>query len=155
MKKNNVNEKQKEVEAKLVENSKLEVDKLFEQLKTSYAGISIVDVEDRLEEYGKNEIDIENNNTLLHKIREAVINPFNIVLIIVALITLFTDVIIATEPDYSTFILIMTTVLVSGISVIILSPASFTESDIFFLPISPIIGISIFTTSSIFSSTKL
>ena len=51
----------------------------------------------------------------MHRLKEAIINPFNIVLIIVAIITLVTDVIIAKEKDYATFILIVSTVFISAI----------------------------------------
>lgn len=115
MKKENLNEKQRRVEEMLRENSKIEVGKLFEKLGTSYAGISVVDVDDKLEEYGKNNIEIKNNNTLIHKLREAFINPFNVVLMIVAGITFVTDVIITTPKDYSTFILIVSIILISAI----------------------------------------
>ena len=125
MKKNNINEKQKNVENNLRENSQLDVNKLFEKFKTSYAGVSIVEVDDRLEEYGKNTIEIKNNNTLLHKLREAFINPFNIVLMLVAVVTFVTDVIIATQKDYATFSLIVGTVLISAI----ISLTQQTKSD--------------------------
>ena len=115
MKKENIGQKQNEVEKNLKENSKLEIQKLFEKLNTSYAGVSIVDVDDRLEQYGKNTIEIKNENTLLHKLKEAFINPFNVVLIVVAVITFFTDVVIATEKDYATFLLIVSIILISAI----------------------------------------
>ena len=99
----------------LQENSTIEVDKLFEKYNTSLEGVSVVDVDDRLEEYGKNIIEIKDNNTLWHKIKEAFINPFNIVLSIVAAITFVTDVILASEKDYATFILIVSTVIISAI----------------------------------------
>ena len=78
MKKEIINEKQKLVESNLKENSKLDVEKLFQKFNTSYAGISIVEVEDRLDQYGKNTIEIKNENTLAHKLKEAFINPFNV-----------------------------------------------------------------------------
>ena len=117
MKKENksILEKQKTVEKSLRENSKKKLDKLFEELKTSINGVSIVEIEDRLEEYGKNTIEVKNNNTILHRLKEAFINPFNIVLIIVAIITLITDVVIASEKDYATFILITSIILISAI----------------------------------------
>ena len=115
MKKSNTIEKQKDVEKILRENSKLEVEKLFENLKTSYEGISIVEVDDRLEEYGKNTVEIKSENTMIHKVKEAFINPFNIVLMIVAGITFFTDIIIASKKDYATFTLIISTILISAI----------------------------------------
>lgn len=117
MKKENksILEKQKIVEKDIRENSKLELKKLFEKLKTSVNGISIVDLEDKQEEYGKNTIEVKNNNTILKRLKDAFINPFNIVLIIVSIITLFTDVIIASEKDYATFILIITIIFISAI----------------------------------------
>ncbi|MBQ9266815.1 MAG: magnesium-translocating P-type ATPase [Clostridia bacterium] len=99
----------------LRENSKLPLEDLFENLNTSYAGVSIVDVDDRLEEYGRNTVEIENENTLLHQLKEAIVNPFNIVLLIVAAITFVTDVVLASEKDYATFILIISTVFISAI----------------------------------------
>ena len=110
------NEKDNEkVEKKIKENSKLSVDKLFKKYKTSLDGISVVEVEERMEEYGKNIIEIKDQNTVWHRIKEAFINPFNIVLMIVAIITFTTDVVIATDKDYATFILIVSTVLISAI----------------------------------------
>ena len=115
MKKDNYSEKQKSVEKMLRENSILDIKNLFEKFGTSYSGISIVDVDDKLQEYGKNTIEVKNNNTIFHKLREAIINPFNIVLIVVAVITFFTDIVIATKKDYATFILIISVILISAI----------------------------------------
>ena len=115
MKKNNISEKTKLVEKTLRENSKLELKKLFDKFQTSYEGISIVELDEKLEKYGKNTIEIKNENTIWHKLKEAFINPFNIVLMMVAAITFFTDVVIATNKDYATFILIVSTVLISAI----------------------------------------
>ncbi|MBR2240497.1 MAG: magnesium-translocating P-type ATPase [Clostridia bacterium] len=115
MKKQSVNERTKIVELNLRENSKMNVENLFKKFGTSYAGVSIVEVEDRLNEYGKNTIEIKNENTLLHKLREAFINPFNIVLMLVAIITFVTDVVIATKKDYATFSLIVGTIFISAI----------------------------------------
>ena len=115
MNRNQTIPKKNNFENELLENSKLEISELLKKYNTSLEGISIVEVDDRIEEYGKNIIEIKNNNTLVHKLKEAFINPFNIVLTIVAIITFITDVIIATKKDYSTFILIVSTVLISAI----------------------------------------
>ena len=115
MKKQAIYEKQQNVEKILKEYSGLAPEKLFEELNTSYNGISIVDVDDRIEKYGKNTIEVKNNNSFLHKLKEALINPFNIVLMIVAGITFVTDIIISNPKDYSTFILIISILLISAI----------------------------------------
>ena len=125
MKNNNILERQKELEKELRDDSVLETKKLFEKYKTSMEGVSVVDIEEKQEEFGKNTIDISNNNTLIHKLKEAFINPFNIVLIVVAIVTFFTDVIIATEKDYATFILIISAVILSAI----ISLVQQTKSD--------------------------
>lgn len=94
---------------------KIPVDDLFKEFNTSKEGLSIVEIEDRLDEYGKNSIEIGPNNTLFNKIKDAIINPFNIVLILVAIITFITDVVIASKKDYATFLLIIGTVIISAI----------------------------------------
>jgi len=108
------NLKQKAVEKKLLEDSKINLEKLFNKYQTSREGISIVEVDDRLEKYGKNNVEIKNMNTIWHKLKEAFINPFNIVLMVVAALTFFTDVIVPAKKDYATFILIISTLLISA-----------------------------------------
>ena len=108
------NEKVSITEKLLKDDSKLNIDKLLKKYHTSLDGVSIVDVEDRLFKYGNNIIDIKNNNTIWNRLKEAFINPFNVVLMIVAIITFITDVMIATEKDYATFILIVSIILISA-----------------------------------------
>ena len=115
MKNENVIEKQRSVEDSLRKNSMLPVDELFKKFETSNEGVSIVEVEERIEKYGKNTIEVKNNHTFINRLIEAVINPFNVVLIIVAIITFVTDVVISTKKDYTTFILLITIVLISTI----------------------------------------
>lgn len=102
-----------EIDEKIKQYSQMDKKQIFEKLQTSEEGISIVDVEDRIEEYGKNIIDINNNITLLDRLKEALINPFNIVLIIVAIVTFITDVVVSSSQDYATFILIISTIFIS------------------------------------------
>ena len=89
-------------------------EQLFKEFNTSYKGLSIVEIDDKIEEYGKNIIDIKNNKTLLNRLKDAFINPFNIVLILVSIITFITDIVIATKKDYATFILIISTIIISA-----------------------------------------
>ena len=105
----------KTIDEKLKEYSKLNKEELFSKMETSIEGLSIVDIEEKIEKYGNNILDVKNNNTLLSRLKEAFINPFNIVLILVAIITFVTDVVIATKKDYLTFILIISTVVVSAL----------------------------------------
>ena len=111
---NIIEERQKLVEANLRVGSLLPEEELFRKYRTSVNGLSIVDIDDLLDEYGENRIELGNENTLLKQIRDAFINPFNIVLIVVAVITLFTDVILSPKKDYATFLLIVGAVIISA-----------------------------------------
>jgi Mg2+-importing ATPase len=104
-----------EIEKKLKQYSQMDKKQLFEKLQTSEEGISIVEIEEMIEKYGKNILDIKNSNTLFDRLKEAFINPFNIVLIIVAIITFITDVVVSQNKDYATFILIISTVFISAL----------------------------------------
>ena len=115
MKDNKIAENQKKVSEKLIRCSKLSKENLLKEYGTSIEGLSIVEIEDKLDEYGKNSIEIKNENTIWHRLKNAFINPFNIVLIFVAVITFITDVVIPAEKDYATFILIVGTIIISSI----------------------------------------
>ncbi len=104
-----------EVEKKLTEIARLSDAAVLAQLKSTEDGLNQVEAADRLEEYGRNIIDTGNQNSLLKRIREAIINPFNIVLLAVAGVTLVTDVIIADSPSYATFLMLVFVIAVSGV----------------------------------------
>lgn len=88
---------------------------LLTELVTSLSGLDQEQIEARQEEDGKNIITAGTRNTMLHRLREATVNPFNIVLLFIAVITLFTDVIYSSKPDFVTVGIILALVLVSGL----------------------------------------
>ena len=102
-------------EKNLKKYSRADVSDVFKEFGTSEKGLSVVEIEEKIDEYGKNTIEIENNTTWFKKIKDAIINPFNIVLILVAVVTLITDVILPAKKDYATFILIVGTIIISAI----------------------------------------
>ena len=59
---------------------------------------------------------------MIIRLRDAVINPFNIVLLAVAAVTYFTDVILAEEANYATFAMLLIIVAIS-------STVSFVQSE--------------------------
>ena len=119
MKENKSEEKQKDIQERLEKFAGSSKEELYSTLETSIDGISIVELEDRIDEYGKNIIEMENNNNFFHKLKDAIINPFNMVLILVAIITFITDVVISSNEDYSTFLLITGTIFISAIIAIV------------------------------------
>ena len=54
-------------------------------------------------------------NTWVKRLIEAVVNPFNMILIVISIVTLFTDVLISDSPDYLTVSIIFGLVLVSSL----------------------------------------
>ena len=113
-----------QVERELTAVSRLDDAQLFEKYRTEAEGLNQVEAAERLEEYGKNIIDVSNENSLLSRIRDAVINPFNIVLMIVALVTLVTDVILSDEPNPATFIMLVLVIIISGVIAFVQSEKS-------------------------------
>ena len=93
----------------------LEKEEILGKLNTSINGLSYEKIIERQEKYGKNIIDVKNNKTLLNRLKEAIINPFNIVLILVAVVTFFTDVVIQEKKDYLTFTIIISTIIISSL----------------------------------------
>ena len=80
MKKVKIGENQKNTESLIKENSKLKLEKLLQNYNTSLEGISIVELDDRIEQYGKNIIDIKENNTLIHRLKESIGQTNHVVL---------------------------------------------------------------------------
>ena len=103
------------VENYLKELSRLNDQDVLKKMNTSYKGLNDEQVEISANKFGKNIIDIKNKPSSLKRVKEAIINPFNVVLIIVAIVTFFTDVVISKEQNYATLILIILTVLISSI----------------------------------------
>ena len=109
-------EKVKLIEKEISLNSKLSEKDLFLKYKSSKEeGISKVDLDDLFEEYGTNTVEVGKKKNWVTRLKEAIINPFNIVLIIVGIITFVTDVIISSKPDYATSTLILIIVTVSSL----------------------------------------
>lgn len=105
----------KSVEENLKKYAKKQIKQLFRDFKTKETGLNQIEAEERLEENGKNIIDLQNNNNIFTRLKESIINPFNIVLIIVAIITYITDIVIAKTPTYATFIMLILIVIISAI----------------------------------------
>ncbi|XEN37826.1 magnesium-translocating P-type ATPase [Paraclostridium ghonii] len=90
---------------------------LFDFLQTDLNGLSDKVAKDRIEEYGLNEITDKNNDTWYKRLFHAFVNPFTIILVVLALISFITDFIIAPPEDKSltAVIIIGTMVTLSGV----------------------------------------
>ena len=69
------------------EQARLSIDELFMKLNTSENGLTSEAAEKNLDEFGRNIITAGSKNTVFHRLREALINPFNIILLVIAVVT--------------------------------------------------------------------
>ena len=104
-----------DVEQRLIGFSRQTDQDIFRQFSTGEDGLNPVEADERLEEHGRNIIDAGNENSLFKRVKDAIINPFNIVLLAVAGVTLVTDVIIADSPSWATFLMLVFVIAVSGV----------------------------------------
>lgn len=98
----------------LIKYSKLSINDVLSEFKVDANGLDLEDAEERLKEYGKNIIDVQDRKKIIKRIKDAIINPFNLALILVAFLTLVTDVFFAEKPSFATFITLMLIILISG-----------------------------------------
>jgi Mg2+-importing ATPase len=89
---------------------------LLIQYDNSLAGFSEDDVTEMRDEHGVNMITQRNEDSMLKRFIGAFINPFTIVLLTLAVVSLFTDVIFepAGDADYTAVIIILAMVSISG-----------------------------------------
>ena len=97
---------------------------LFSAFKTGASGLKKNEAEKKQEEYGPNIITSGNKNTVWHRLKDSIVNPFNIILFIVAIVTFFTDVIASETPDYLTVIIIGSLVFLSSLVAFVQSQRS-------------------------------
>ncbi len=111
-------------EEKLRASANASLDQIYSEYSSSANGITSEQAVKGLDQYGRNIIIAGAGNSTLHRLREAVVNPFNIVLLAVAVVTYFTDVILAMEKDYLTVGIILTLVVVSSLVAFVQSQRS-------------------------------
>lgn len=108
-------ELQESAEVKLQTLSELEESTLFKTLGTTLDGWTEEEAEDLLWENGPNEITRGRKKHFIVRFINALINPFNIVLIVIALVQLITELLSSDDRDFLTISIILILVLVSSI----------------------------------------
>ncbi|MCS6908038.1 MAG: magnesium-translocating P-type ATPase [Anaerolineales bacterium] len=102
---------------RLIEYSQVSPEKALHMLDTKMQGLSAEEAVERLKVYGKNEVAHEKAPAWYVQMARAFINPFNMVLMILAVVSFFLDVVLAApeERDFTAVIIISTMVTVSGL----------------------------------------
>lgn len=94
-----------------------EVSQIYQELEISQDGLSRSKVAVMREKYGINSFSQRKTDTMLYRLRRAFINPFNMILLILGMISLVTDVILASNfaRNATTAIIIFSMILISGL----------------------------------------
>lgn len=111
------NLKKEKVSKNLLRLGIIQEERLLEDLDTNLNGLSNDEAKERLEKNGQNTITYSNEETVVKKLFNAFINPFSVVLIILAIVSFITDYIMASPEEKSliTVIIIGTMVTISGL----------------------------------------
>lgn len=93
-----------------------EVSQIYQELKISGEGLSQSQVELMREKYGINSFSQRRNDTMLRLLRRAFINTFNIILLVLGIISLATDVVLVSNfaRNATTAVIIFSMILISG-----------------------------------------
>ena len=84
-----IQENKQSIEKNLYSYAFLTTEELFAHLSTTQAGFTSKESESRQEEFGQNIITSGNKNSTLHRLREAVANPFNIIICFMMYLLMF------------------------------------------------------------------
>ena len=95
--------------------SSVSIDDVVRQYGSTVQGLTAVEAANRLEEYGPNIVKIKKQHTVVSRIIEALVNPFNIILVIIAVVTYITDVVMSDVADYATILIILLMVFLSAL----------------------------------------
>lgn len=108
--------KRDKINERLAMTAKSDVNTVLNYFNTSLDGLTESKVEKSKDIYGKNVVSNSNKNSLIKRLYGAFINPFTLVLIVLAIVSAFTDIIFAEPGDKNpiTVIIISVMVLISG-----------------------------------------
>lgn len=97
--------------------SKSDNEIIYEILNSSIDGMTEEGIAESIEQYGVNIVDFKKKTNFFIKIAQAFINPFTLILIVLAIVSTFTDIILVEDAfkDYTAVIIILTMVIISGI----------------------------------------
>ena len=93
-----------------------DIKEIYRDIGATPDGLLSEQVEPMREKYGKNGFAERKNDTILHRLRRAFINPFNVILFILAMVSLVTDVLLASNfaRNATTAVIIFSMILISG-----------------------------------------
>ena len=110
----NVSQKKNQCEAILRHFAFMDAEEMFTTLESSIQGLSTHKVEDIQEKVGLNVISIDKESSVWKRLFDSFVNPFNLVLFLVAVITFITDVVLSHKADIVTVVIILVLIFISS-----------------------------------------
>ena len=94
-----------------------EPSEIYRDIGASPDGLPIEQIESMREKYGKNSFNERKNDTTMQRLRRAFINPFHVILFVLGIVSLITDVFVASNfaRNATTAIIIFSMILISGV----------------------------------------
>jgi Mg2+-importing ATPase len=106
-----------EVNQRLLDASRNKMPIVYDLLESSESGKTEEQIKTARHLYGENIVTYEKGDSVFKRLVDAFINPFTLILIALAVVSAFTDIILAGagEKDFTTVLIIVAMVLISGI----------------------------------------
>ena len=97
--------------------ARMDAEQLFKEFNSSFEGLNEKSTLAAREAYGKNEISHGKKQSLFRRLADAFVNPFTVVLFLLAMISFVTDVLLAEPGDksYVGVIIVLSMVTISGV----------------------------------------
>lgn len=94
----------------------MDIDTLFRDFHISSQGYSEAQVEESRARYGNNSLSGRASDTVVYRLKRAFLNPFSVILFVLACISFFTDVVLASNfsRDMTTALIILCMLFISG-----------------------------------------
>src|SRR5574344_557755 len=107
----------KKIKKRMLLAASLDENQVIAEFNSSQTGLTADKVEQSKEKYGSNTVKYSNGTSLFKRICNAVLNPFTGILIALAVVSVFTDIIFAApeEKNYITVIIIATMIMLSSV----------------------------------------
>jgi Mg2+-importing ATPase len=111
-----VTKRREETKKRLLDMSSSDELTVLETLKTAMHGLCDDLVEDARDEYGRNVVAKGRRDSVLKRLFGAFVNPFTTILVVLAFVSVFTDIVLVAPADrnYATVIIIAAMVMLSG-----------------------------------------
>lgn len=93
----------------------MSMDEVYNELETKPGGMDTKEAEERLDENGPNVITGRKTKGPMRRLLDALVNPFNLVLLFVAVVSGITEAVVPGDSDYSTVIIIVALVVLASL----------------------------------------